>query len=215
MTENLNYKMNDEDRIRELKPINLNGINIDNDRLTIYAIGVLEEKEIESTFDKIVVSTFKLFPERFSLLGFIEYPDGKRVSDALLHCAYKTKAWLIGNTQSGYKISEKGKSYLEQTKRILNKELELSKKYETQTKRKEKNFIDSLKKTLAYTKYINKKENEIKANEITDFLRIPKYPNKSNFEKNLKKYLSYAKVLRDKSVEDFLEFIDKNKNKFI
>ena len=206
--------MDDEEKIRELKPIDISGINIDNDRLTIYVVGVLEEKGIEPTFDKIVVSTFKLFPERFSLLGFIEYPDGKRVSDALLHCAYKTKAWLIGSAQSGYKISEKGKSYLEQTKKILNKELELSRKYETKAKRKEKNFIDSLKKTSAYKKYLNKKENEIKVNEIIDILRIPKYSSKKNFEKNLGRYLSYAKILGDKSTEDFLEFINKNKNKF-
>lgn len=208
--------MNEEDKIRVLKQIQeIREINIDNDRLILYVINLLKEMKIEPTFDKTVVAAFKLFPSRFSLVGFEEYPDGKRVHDCLFHCTYKTKGWLIGNAQSGYKISNKGKYYLEEFKKIMNKEIELPKKYSEKVKRKEKTAIDLLKKSKAFNKYTNEKRNKINKEDIRDALRIFKYADSRNVEKNLNRYILYAKILEDKIAIEFLNFMNKNKGELI
>lgn len=208
--------MADEEKINDLISVQeINDINIDNDRLMIYTVNRLEEMKIEPTFDKIVVAAFKLFPSRFSLIGFKEYPDAKRVHDCLFHCTYKTKGWLIGNAQSGYKVSNKGKYYLEEIQKIMNKEIELPKEYKEKVKRKERTVIDSLKETKAFDNYIKGKGDELNKEDIKEALKIFKYANEKDIENNLNKYLSYAKILDDKSAIEFLNFINKNKKRLI
>jgi hypothetical protein len=200
--------MNDEDKIRNLNPLQqIEGINIDNDRLILYVINLLEEMKIEPTFDKTVVAAFKLFPTRFSLIGFEEYPDGKRVHDCLFHCTYKPKNWLFGNAKSGYKITERGKYFLDETKKMLGGKIKVTKKYEVVAKRKELAFINLLKNTGAYKKYLEDKRKEISQEEIKEVLRVEMLTEKQIVKKNLDKYMDYANKIGDKNITDFLNFI--------
>jgi len=207
--------MSDKEKIMNLSPLKkIEGINIDNDRLMVYVVNFLHNIKVEPTFDKIVVVAFKLFPERFSLVGFEEYPDAKRVHDCLFHCTYKTKGWLFGNPQSGYKLTKKGNYYLEEAEKIIKEEIKLPKEYKTKVRRKEKNIIDQLKKTEAYKKHLVGEIDNIETEEIKIALRLPKYSSYKDFENNLKKLLGYAKEIKDKLAIDFLEFVNKNKEGF-
>jgi hypothetical protein len=102
----------DEDLIREFTESKDDYLSMDKDRLILISIDHLNSKNIESTFDKLTVATFKLFPKKFSLIGFPEYPDAKTVNDCV-----KTKKRVFGNAQTGYKVTEKGKYFLEETKK--------------------------------------------------------------------------------------------------
>ncbi len=202
--------MNEKDKIMNLNKLKeIEGINIDNDRLILYVINLLEEKNIEPTFDKIVVTAFKLFPIRFSLIGFEEYPDGKRIHDCLFHCTYKPKKWVSGNAQSGYKITEKGKYFLKETNKILKGEINVGKKYSITPKRKELTFINLLKKTTAFKKYHENRKEEITKNELTEALRVHK-DSPELIEKHLKKYYKYSKTINDLEASKFLKFVKKN-----
>jgi len=159
--------MKDEEVLRNLKNKILGEINIDNDRLILYTVDLLEQKKIEATFDKIVVTAFKLFPQRFSLIGFAEYPDGKRIHDCLFHCIYKPKNWLLGNAQSGYKITERGKYFLDETNKMLEGKIKVTRKYGIIARRKELTFINLLKKTSAYNKYLENRKEDIGKNKET------------------------------------------------
>ncbi|MDD5331973.1 MAG: hypothetical protein PHE43_04110 [Candidatus Nanoarchaeia archaeon] len=208
--------MNDEDKIRKFESaFKIEDINIDNDRLMVYVIDILEGMKIEPTFDKTVVAAFKMFPSRFSLVGFKEYPDAKRVHDCLFHCTYKTKGWIIGNAQSGYKVSDKGKYYLEEIQKIIDKEIELPKTYQEKVRRKERTAIDSFKETKAFKKYFDGGKKDIDKDDVKEALNIFKYADKKDIEKNLYKYLSYAEILDDRLALDFLNFISKNKERLI
>ena len=201
--------MTDEDKIRNLKQLkDIGNINIDNDRLILYVINLLEEMKIEPTFDKTVVTSFKLFPSRFSLIGFAEYPDGKRVHDCLFHCTYKPKNWLSGNAQSGYKITEKGKYFLNETNKILKGEINLGKTYSIKVKRKELTFINLLKKTSAFKKFSIGNRESITKEEINESLRV-RGDSPELIKKHIEKYYEYANIINDLEVLDFLNFIKK------
>ena len=114
---------------------------MDKDRLILFAVSYLESKKIEPTFDKIVATAFKLFPKKFSLIGFPEYPDGKTI----YHCVYNhctlTKKWLFGNVQSAFKITDRGKYFLDETIKMLEGKIELARTHQTSPRRKEITFI--------------------------------------------------------------------------
>jgi hypothetical protein len=181
--------------------------HIDNDRLILYAVSILGESEIEPTFDSVVVAAFKLFPSRFSLIGFPEYPDAKRVHDCLWHCTYKTKMWLSGNAKSGFNITEKGRYILKETKRRLSGEVEAPRKFGTKARRKEVYFIDLLRKTSAFRKFTVGNGNTISSMEIRELLRVGNEASKEILRKNLQRYLEYAQKLEASDAQEFLKFV--------
>ena len=181
---------------------------INNDRLVLYGVYLLEKKEIEPTFDNVVMAVFKLFPERFSLIGFPHYPDAKRVHDCLWHCTYKTKHWLDGNAKSGFRLSKKGQYILEETFSKMKGKIKVGKVFDTKVKRKEVFFIDWIKKTGAFKKYTNGKGDSISEVEVREFLRVSNEASKDIMRQNLEKYRGYVRKIGDPLVEEFLKFIE-------
>lgn len=201
--------MKEKNFYQNLKPMNESKyLNIDNDRLVIYTVDQLEQNNIEPTFDKVVVTVFKLFPKRFSLIGFPEYPDGKRVHDCLWHCTYKTKQWLFGNPKTGYRLTQKGKIILEDTIKRLQDLVKPSKKYSMQAKRKEVYFIEKLKKTKAFKKFQNNQLNQITNFEVREALLGTETTSIQTLQKNSDQLIEYAHSINDKDVETFLEFLN-------
>jgi hypothetical protein len=125
-----------------------------------------------------------------------------------LHCV-KTKGWVSGNAKTGYRITEKGKYFLDETKKILEGKIKVTRKYGTTPRRKEVTFINLLKKTKAYEKYFQRKYEEISYSEIMEALRIQTLDSSERIEKYLQKYLDYADRVNDSSVVEFLQFIQK------
>jgi hypothetical protein len=203
------------DFIRDIKPIAMEKyIHIDNDRLVLYSVNLIEQEKIETTFDNVVVATFKLFPTRFSLIGFPEYPDAKRIHDCLFHCTYKTKNWLFGNAKSGYFITDKGKSMLTDTKKKLSGEIIDTKYVGSEANRKEKFFLDLIKSDLSYKKYTEGNIDEISEQDIRRLLRVSSNTTYEILEENFNKYNEYAKKLNDNNVKIFLGIIEKKMKLF-
>jgi hypothetical protein len=199
-------KMNDEGVIRGLAESQGSYLSLDKDRLVLFAVGLLESRKVEPTFDKIVVAVFRLFPKKFSLIGFPEYPDGRTI----YYCTYNhctlDKKWLAGNVQSGFKITERGGYFLDETKKMLLGKIKVAKTHETIPRRKELTFVALLKKTDAYQKYLEGKKEEIAKSEIYEALKVP-----SNSEEliqtHLERYFEYSNRIGDSSVMEFLKFV--------
>jgi len=112
------------ERLRRLTEIckafpKLSYAGIDNNRLAVYAIALLEEHGIPRTQEAITVSLFLMFPEKFSLAGFPEYPEGERVTRTLLQLGKKYRNWADGNKHVGFTLTSTGRSVLQQTKQLL------------------------------------------------------------------------------------------------
>jgi hypothetical protein len=202
-------KKNEEDVIREFSEFAGDYLPVDKDRLILFVIDYLNQKCIETTFDKLTVAAFKLFPKKFSLIGFPEYPDAKTVDSCVtLHCV-KTKGWVSGNAQTGYMITEKGKYFFDETKKILEGKIKVTRKYGTIPRRKEVTFVNLLKRTKAYKKYSQGKYEELSRSDIMEALKVPALSSSERIEKYLQKYLEYADRINDSSVVEFLQFIQR------
>lgn len=206
---NQNKMKTDENIIKDIKEFNKDYLSIDKDRLSLFVVDFLQLKSIEPTFDKIVAASFKLFPKKFSLLGFPEYPDALTVHYCIYMHNTKIKGWLSGNVQTGFNLTEKGKYFLEETKKMLEGLIKTTKKYGTVPRRKEVTFINILKKTNAYKKYLQNKKEEITNSEILDTLKVTSLNSKEIIEKHFKKYLEYAVRINDSSAIEFMEFVRK------
>jgi len=199
-------RKSDEDLIREITAFEGDYLPLDKDRLVLFAVGFLESKKIEPTFDKIVAATFRLFPRKFSLIGFPEFPDGRTIYYCVYNHCTLTKKWLLGNVQSGFKITERGGYFLDETKKMLEGKIKHTKIHGTVPRRKEVTFISMLRKTDAYKKYISGKKEEITKFEISEALKAPP-DSKDLIRFHLERYFEYANRIGDFAVTQFLEFI--------
>jgi len=199
-------KESDEDTIRQITEYEGHYLSLDKDRLVLFAVGVLEARKIEPTFDKVVAAAFRLFPKKFSLIGFPEYPDGRTIYYCVYNHCTLTKKWLSGNVQSGFRITDRGKYFLDQTKKMLEGKIKVTRKYSTVAKRKELTFMNLLKKTEAYKKFVSGKQEGITQSEILDALKTQRN-SKDLMEKHLRKYLEYAGRIDDLDAKRFLQFL--------
>ncbi|MEM3451894.1 MAG: hypothetical protein QW830_05780 [Nitrososphaerales archaeon] len=196
----------DEDLIRKFTEFKGDYLSIEKDRLVLFTIDYLHSKNIEVTFDKLTVAAFKLFPKKFSLVGFPEYPDAKTTDSCVtLHCV-KTKGWVSGNAQTGYTVTEKGKYFLDETKKMLEGKIKVTRKYGTTPRRKELTFINLLKKTKAYKSYSQRKYEELSDSDILEALKVPVLGSSEKVERYIQRYMEYALRINDMSAVEFLKF---------
>ena len=199
-------KESDEDVVRQTNEYEGHYLALDKDRLVLFAVGFLETRKIEPTFDKVVAAAFRLFPKKFSLIGFPEYPDGRTIYYCVYNHCTLTKKWLSGNVQSGFRITDRGKYFLGETKKMLEGKIKVTRKYSIVAKRKELTFVNLLKKTEAYKKFVSGKRERITQSEILDALKTHGN-SKDLIEKHLRKYLEYARRIDDLDAKKFLQFL--------
>lgn len=183
---------------------------INKDRLVLYAAYLLEKSGIEPTFEKIVATSFKLFPKRFSLLGFPEYPDARWIYYSLWHCVYPSKGWLSGSTKSGYQVTPEGKTIVSETMKALSGKIFTPRKVASRQKRKEMYFLDLVEKSSAFQKYVSGKADDITEMEIRIVLRTRKDTPSDVVRLNFKKFQEYAEVADKGKILEFFGYIAKS-----
>lgn len=92
----------------------------DLNRLAAYTIKRLQDEQIPTTFENIVVAAYKMFPRKFSLVGFPDYPDAARVNRALLQLRPKYRNWARGNVRKGFVLTESGISEVNRVEEALS-----------------------------------------------------------------------------------------------
>ncbi len=127
---------------------------IDLDHLVVYVLGVMEENRIRLSFDNASYYAWKMFPKKFSLIGFKEHTDSLRVHTALWHLKDSKKRWISG-TKTEYQITDKGRKEIETTMEMLKSPPK--KKSYSKTRKREK-ILENVKKTDAYKNYSSGKE---------------------------------------------------------
>src|SRR5260370_30271249 len=104
--------MSNEDSARPLSKIkpfaSLAYQSFDLNRLVSFAIHWLQEQRIVTTFENIVVAAYRMFPEKFALEGYPEYPDAARVNRALLQLGPKYRNWARGSVRKGFVLTASG-----------------------------------------------------------------------------------------------------------
>jgi hypothetical protein len=76
--------------------------------LTAYSLFWLHEWKIRRTIEAISVLNWRLFPQKFAMVGFDEYPDAFRTNRSLLQMQPKYRNLLTGAAVKGFSLNERG-----------------------------------------------------------------------------------------------------------
>jgi len=89
--------------------------------LVVYSVYYLNKQGSEITSEDIVSACYVLFPKRFSMRKYPQYPDSGIVSRRWSDC--KSKGYLKGNATKGFQITARGIKRAEKVEKWLGKPL--------------------------------------------------------------------------------------------
>lgn len=192
--------------------------NIDLNRLAAYAIKLFEDEGISTTFERLVVTLFKLFPKKFALIDFEEYPDATRINRALLQLRPKYRNWATGKVSAGFVLTDSGRAIAEQTEKMLqtvnknNADTNLKQKGTSRLRTRDlAQELIEIQSSSIFDKYRLGKFDEIETREVYDLLNAFPYTPKTALKKRLN---SMADVALKEDRQDIYQFITWVKKEF-
>ena len=203
--------MEDKEKIMGLKSLDGKKYeNIDLDHLMMYVMGKLYELGVDLSFENATVAASKLFPKKFSLVGYPEYPDSNRVGHCLWRCAEHRK-WLGGKSRQGFVITERSKLIIKEVKAMIEKGSTNRKSAHatSQTRRKEALLLEVVSST-AYKKYKQGKGDTITEAELCFLLQGTLDSSRALLKGNLNALRNYAETLENREIINFLYWVELN-----
>lgn len=197
-----------------LKPFKVKNYELlDLDRLIVYVLFLLEQKKVPLYFDYIAVASFKLFPKKFSMANFKQYPDTNRISKALRRLVDpKRKNWAKGSIEHGFSLTEAGKEMAIQVSELLKKPTRQKKRLPIVTRsrgRSPKDDIEEIEKSEIFQKWLQKNY-QINDYEVLSFLSAMPYTPKELLCQYLEQLTQSAATVKNKTVSIFLAWLEKN-----
>ena len=180
--------------------------------LLTYCVYLLESEKRKANFEDIVAKCFELFPERFSLTGYPQWPDSSRVNKVWLRC--RTDKYIKGSVKAGFTVTPKGLDVGERVQKKISTPIDervYTKKRQARERTREELFIRKLEGTEAYQRYMEVgKSTEISHYEFCDMLFCTLESSAESLRENLESLLDFsAKLKHDKAVK-FLKFAEEN-----
>ena len=120
--------------------------------LVTYAVYFLSQLSKEISDGDIVAACFYMFPKRFELRGYTQWPDASVVAKRWIDC--RNKGLIVGSTAQGLSLTPKGLSLAEKVGKTLSAERPIAArqgiKIRTETRTRSGRFVKALEESEAY-----------------------------------------------------------------
>jgi len=188
--------------------------SIDLDRLVIYATVELEKFGIDLSLENIIVGAFKLFPKKFSLAGYPEFPDATRVEKCLWRCKGTKRQWIGGKTPHGYLITDKTRAIAADTEEQTSRPSARKRKAGSRMRRKE-SIVKEVTSSPAYLKYTSGNGKSISEAELCYLLQGTLDSSRETLRENLVSLKQFTKALERNDVLEFLKWLEEHFRSFL
>lgn len=197
--------------------------NIDLCSLASYTIQFLKDNNVFLNFENVAVSLFLMFPKKFCMVNYEEYPDTNRINRTVnLQLRPKYQNLAFGDPQKGYSLTTKGKATAEQVRKILtgvSKQTTRITRVSDETQNRTRSLEDEVYKKITskplYQKYKKDNNSVFEKIEIYEFLSASPYTSKNALREYFKNLKVVAEKANDKEAMQFLSWLDaRTKNIF-
>lgn len=185
------------------------------DQLLIFSVFSLQKSGKEVTFEELVKEAFEIFPERFKLLIKDRmWPDASLINKSWLRCR-TDKKWITGNRASGFSLTPMGKKVaMDIAKQLMDskqKNIVEKPSEKTRSSRIIKQVLDS----SAYKKFQKKDKRNLTEFEVCDSILCNTDSPTEIKQKHILLIKQHAEEINNRSVINFLNFINTNYPHFV
>jgi len=191
--------------------------------LVVYSVYYLHKQGQDITSEDIVSACFVLFPKRFSMRKYPQYPDSGIVSRRWSDC--KSKGYLKGNATKGFEITARGIKRAEKVEKSLGTPLkpvrvekakavkpavpEREAAVHPELKAHAKKYVRSIEMSDAYKHF--KKGTPLNEFDFRSMLLCTMESPPTTLARNLNQFKEYVNIHKREDLLSFLEFCE---NKF-
>jgi len=146
--------------------------NIGYDDLVVFSLFSLIQKEVQPTFENMVSECFNLFPSRFYLPGYPQWPDSSIVEKSWVRCR-TDKHLIIGSRAKGFKLTQKGLDLVGKLSNILKISKESKKSLlalRGDRRTRSGRIVKQLEKSPTYKHYLKKEFQKITEFDFLDMI---------------------------------------------
>lgn len=192
------------------------------DRAVVYVVYLLNNNNVEATFQRICIIAYKLFKESFSFPEFPEFPDSRIVRNTLWHCVDKSKGWLRGSDKTKYTITEEGKEIISIFLKLIENKMNINslpvslqvkgvtkKEHKTKPEDMEIGLINEIKSSKAFELFKTNKD-KINSIDIKKSLGGDRYTPESYLKDKLIRAVEACTMANNNEVKLYLNWIKDN-----
>jgi hypothetical protein len=178
------------------------------DELIAFGVNRLAEMSIETTFENIVAVCFTLFPKRFELRGYPQWPDAHVIGKSVWR-ARTDKGYLSGSVRQGYRITPKGLKMLE----VIDERLHPGRPFQQQDRLSEARtragrVLRHVQQSEAFRQYqISKAVDHISDYDFADLLLCPPDAPAESLQKSFDYFVQSASLYGRKDLLEFMEVV--------
>jgi hypothetical protein len=184
--------------------------DIDLDRLAVFTLWKLQKVNLPLYFNFAAVAAFKLFPEKFSMVSFPEYPDNNRANKALRRLTdAKRRNWATGNVENGFFLTDLGKEVAEEVEQSISSPHTHAKVISSRSRgRSSVDDVRDIKESDLFKQW--KETKKASPHEFFSFLKAAPYTQKSLLVERMKELNQSAIDAHDEEVLLFLSWVKEN-----
>lgn len=176
--------------------------------LVTYAVYYLTQNGEEITAEDLVAACFFMFPQRFSLRGYNQWPDSTVVNKRWVDC--RNKHLISGNTANGFNLTPKGLELAEKTGKALKGERAVfSRKREgnvrSEMRTRAGRFVRALEDSDAYRAF-NQSKAPPSEFDFRSMLLCTMESSPDTLRSNLQQFEQHATLYARKDLVAFLDF---------
>ncbi|MBI5030689.1 MAG: hypothetical protein HZB51_09190 [Chloroflexi bacterium] len=181
--------------------------------LVTYSVYFLSQSNEEVSTENIVAACFLMFPQRFALRGYAQWPDSTVVEKRWLDC--RNRGLIEGSTARGFSLTPKGLELAEKVGKTLSGKRPIfksrgSERVRAETRTRAGRFVRAIEDSDAFRLYqVNREHAQISEFDFRSMLLCTMESSASTLRNNLEQFRQYASVYERKDIDVFLDFCEK------
>ena len=180
------------------------------DELVTYAIYSLARKKKDTSFENIVAESFGLFPKRFSLRGYPEWPDSAVVNKSWLRCR-TDKKYIVGSVKDGFKLTQRGLEVAERIEGQLGTghSTPNNSRIKAELRTRAGRLLRDLEHRPAYLRFQSDRTvDSVSRDDFADILLVLPDTPASRLKSNLEQFKDAARLYEREDVLQFLSALE-------
>jgi hypothetical protein len=186
--------------------------------LTAYAVYWLSQWGVPTTLENLAVLNYKLFPTKFAMVGWPEFPDVNRTNRSVLQMRPKYRNFATSITDKGVFLNERGIAEAQSLVRKLGApvlmdgstppvEVHLSRARGSgrPTTVHPEDLVAKIRNSHLFGMYKGKRWEEAEAIDLINFLEVYDHTPSEEKRRRVREFQLAANELKDDEVQEFLE----------
>jgi hypothetical protein len=175
--------------------------------LLAYVLANMQEHGVRPTFEAIAVAAYRFFPEKFSLVGFPDYPDASRVGRTLLQCRPKYRNLVRGSASSQFTMTERGEARaLDVAHRLANASAAIKRPRRGQPRAILDRMEQEVRDSSAFASW--RDDRAVSDDDMYHFLHLLPGSSSQSVRENFGAIFDVARESQDTAIRDFLSVVD-------